>query len=246
MAKTVLQIGNAAASACGLPQQTNLVGNNNQNALRILQSVKDAAARDVFRGQDWVNLQYEHTFVTTGASSYDELPVDFDRMINGTIWDRTNERPVYGPVTAQKWQRYESGLDGLTGLTLLFRIVGDGEGSKVIKIYPSTSTGTTIAYEYISNKYVSDVVGAGVTPDLKSEVNDDGDIFLFDDDLVEVGATWRLLRNLGMTYADEKIEFEALMDERMANDGGAGSVSMMLRSTWQIRDPNIPDTGYGV
>ena len=243
MAKTVLQIGNAAAAACGLPQQTNLVGNNNQNALRILQSVKDAAGRDVSRGYDWANLQYEHTFATTAASSYDELPADFDRIINGTIWDRTNERPVYGPVTAQKWQRYESGLDGLTGLTLLFRIVGDESGSKVIKIYPSTSTGVTIAFEYISGKYV---LGPGSEQQLKSEVTDDGDTFLFDDDLVEVGATWRLLRNLGMTYADEKIEFDMLLDERSANDGGAGAVSMMLRSTWQIRDPNIPDTGYGV
>jgi hypothetical protein len=244
MAKTVLQIGNAAASACGLPQQTNLVGNANQNALRILQSVKDAAGRDVFRGYDWANLQYEHTFVTTGATSYAELPVDFDRIINGTIWDRTNERPVYGPVTAQKWQRYESGLDGLTGLTLLFRIVGNELGSKVIKIYPDTSTGVTIAFEYISNKYVAGPSGPS-TGFLKAEVDDDGDTFLFDDDLVEVGATWRLLRNLGLSYADEKIEFESLMDERSANDGGAGSLSMMLRSTWQIRDPNIPDTGYG-
>ena len=241
MGKTVLEIGNAAAAACGLPQQTTLIGNANQNAVRILQSVRDAAGRDVFRGQDWINLQKEHTFVTTAASSYDELPVDYDRMINGTLWDRTNERPMVGPVTAQQWQRYESGLDGLTGLTLLFRIVGDGAGSKVIKIYPSTATGETIAFEYISSKYVLDPD----TVTLKDEINDDGDMFLFDDDLVEVAATWRLLRNLGMTYADERIEFETLIDERSSNDGGAGSLSMQLRSTWQIRDPNIPDTGYG-
>jgi len=242
MAKTVLQIGNAVASACGLPQQTTLNGSSNQNAMRILQSVKDGAGRDVFRGQDWVNLQSEHTFATDASSSYDELPSDFDRLINGTLWDRTNERPLVGPVTAQQWQRYESGLDGLTGLTLLFRIVGDGAGDKVIKIYPSTSTGSTIAFEYISNKYVGDI-NTGQSP--KDAVDADTDYFLFDDDLVEVAATWRLLRNLGMTYADEKIEFEALMDERSANDGGAGSLSMRLRSTWQIRDPNIPDTGYG-
>jgi len=245
MGKTVLQIGNAAASACGLPQQTTLNGNTNQNAVRILQSVKDAAGRDVFRGQDWVSLQIEHTFATTGATSYDEIPSDFDRLINGTLWDRTNERPLVGPVTAQQWQRYESGLDGLTGLTLLFRIasgyfLGTTHIDKVIKIYPTTSTGQTIAFEYISNEYVLDIAGAK-----KDAVDADTDTFLFDDDLVEVAATWRLLRNLGMTYADERIEFETLMDERSSNDGGAGSLSMQLRSTWQIRDPNVPDTGYG-
>ena len=246
MAKTVLQIGNAAAANCGLPQQTALYGNSNQNALRILQAVKDGAGRDVFRGNDWAVLQSEHTFSTDGSTAY-AVPSDFDRLINGTLWDRTNERPLVGPVTAQQWQRYESGLDGLTGLTKLFRItggvilVGGFAGDKVIKIYPTTSTGETIAFEYISNEYVITAQDGNLIPEITSDIN----VFIFDDDLVEVATTWRLLRNLGMTYADEKIEFEALMDERMANDGGAGSLSMQLRSTWQIGDPNIPDTGYG-
>ena len=242
--KTVLEIGNAVASACGLPQQVSYTDSSNQNAVRILQSVKDGAGRDVYRGQDWITLQREYTFPTTGTGGY-EIPADYDRIINGTIWDRTNERPLVGPVTAQQWQRYESGLDGLTGLKLLFRIVGNiysvGGLEKIIKIYPNTNTGTTIAFEYISNEYVLDTDGSTT----KSEVDADTDTFLFDDELVEVAATWRLLRNLGMTYADERIEFETLMDERSSNDGGAGSLSMQLRSTWQIRDPNIPDTGYG-
>jgi len=244
MGKTVLEIGNAAASACGLPQQTSLIGNSNQNAVRILQSVKDAAGRDVFRGQDWVTLQNEHTFTNGSVPAVYALPTDYDRIINGTIWDRTNERSLVGPVTAQQWQRYESGLDGLTGLTKLFRIWNSesaGIISKKIRIYPGDADGATIAFEYISKDYVVDPNVAT----FKDEVDDDGDSFLFDDDLVEVGATWRLLRNLGMTYADERIEFETLIDERSSNDGGAGSLSMQLRSTWQIRDPNIPDTGYG-
>lgn len=240
MGKTVLQIGNEAAALCNLPQQTTLVGNTNQNAVRILQAVKDGSEKDVFRGEEWVNLQLEHTFATDASSSY-SLPVDFDRIINGTIWDRTNDRPLVGPVTPQQWQQYESGLDGLTGLTKLFRIVGDGAGSKVVKIYPSTSTGETIAFEYISNKYILDANAV----DLKAAVAADGDTFLFDDDLVVAAVTWRLLRLLGLGYADEKIEFDMLIEERAANDGGAGTICMQLGSHFNLLDPNIPDTGYG-
>jgi hypothetical protein len=241
MSKTVLEIGNEAAGLCNLPQQTTLVGNTNQNAVRILRAVKDAAEKDVFRGAEWEILQYEDTFATDASTSYDELPADFDRFILGTIWDRTNDRPVIGPVTPQLWQKYESGLSGLSGLRLLLRVMGDAAGGKVIKIHPSTDTGTTIAFEYISNKYILDEDAVN----LKDAVAKDGDTFLFDDDLVVAATTWRLLRNLGMSFADEKIEFEEMIAERRSNDGAGEVLNMQLSSVFRFTDPNIPETGYG-
>lgn len=243
MSKTILQIGNEAAALCNLPQQTALFGNSDQNAVRILQAVKDAAEKDVFRGNKngWEILQSDHSFATDGSSSYDEIPADFDRIVQGTLWDQTNYRPIIGPVSQTTWQKYNSGLQGVSGLYLLFRIVGDGAGGKVIKIYPSTDDGTTVAFEYVSKYYVLDA--DGVTP--KADMETDADTVLFDDDLVVAAATWRLLRSLGMSFADEKIEFDALLDERMSSQSVGESLCIQLGSTWSYYDPNVPQTGYG-
>ena len=239
MGSTVLEIGNVAAAEAGLPQQTSLVGNSDQNAVRILRAVIEGASRS-YKGQDWVSIQSQHNFTTDASAAYD-LPTDFDRFINLTIWDRTNDRQVVGPVGPVEWQRLQARLAGLTGLEKFGRIVGNADGVKELWLYPDTDTGSDIYFEYISTKYIVDESGT----DRKAAITKDGDTFLFDDDVVESATTWRLLRMLGLNYSDERIEFEDLLEERAANDGGAGEVNMQLGSRHWRGGPNIPKTGFG-
>jgi hypothetical protein len=236
MGSTVLQIGNAAADIVGLPRMTTLVSNANQNAVKILRALKDAAkwaSRDI----DWITMRREHTFATTAASSY-SLPDYFDRIVNGTVWDRTNYRQMIGPMTSTEWQKYKS--TDATAVYSLFRIYSDSAGGKVIEIYPDTDTGNTIAFEYTDSRYV-----LSPTSDLQTNVQDDGDTFVFDDEVVEAGTAWRLLRMLGLNYDDEKAEYLKLIDERRANDAGAPVLDLQLGSSFMGLGVNIPPSGFG-
>jgi len=237
MSSTVLQIGNTAADTVGLPRQATLVGNSNQNAVKILRAIT-AAGRDAHRDFEWAQLKREHTFATDASSSY-AMPTYYDRMILGTAWDRTQYRPLVGPLSSSKWQEYESGAIGVTGLSTLFRIYSNSDGDKVIEIYPSTDTGNTLAFEYIDSRRLISSSG-----DLQEDIVADTDVFVIDDEVVEAGTVWRLLRMLGLNYDDEKLEYVKLIDERRANDSGAPVLDLRL-SGGSSFDPHVPSTGYG-
>jgi hypothetical protein len=239
MSDTVAQIGNAAAEIVGLPRQTTFVGNSNQNAIKILRAVKDAG-RDASRSIDWVVLRREHTFTTDASSSY-ALPAYYDRLINNTIWDRTNYRRLIGPVEPSVWQLYKSGSLTIPSLNKVFRFAADSSGNKVIEIYPDTDTGSSLAFEYLDSRSIKSSVG-----DLQEDIVADTDYFIIDDEVVEAATVWRLLKMLGLSYQTEFMEYQALIEERRANESGGQVLSMSLNSVYLGVDPNVPDTGYGV
>ena len=238
MSMTVADICKATADIVGLPRQASYYGSTNQNAVKTLQAVGDAG-RDVSRGVDWVVLRREHTFTTDASSSY-SLPTYFDRIINRTIWDRTNYRRLVGPVQPNEWQMYKSSAVTLPSLNKVFRFAADSSGTKVIEIYPDTDTGNTIAFEYIDQRHVKSTVG-----DLQTEILADTDEFLFDDEVVLAGSTWRLLKMLGLSYQTEFQEYRALLEERRSNDTGGAALSMRLSSVYLGLDPHTPENGFG-
>lgn len=264
MPNTLAQIGKAIAIKAGLEVPTTLHGNTDRTASLFYQCIRDGTFRDAYRDVDWAVIRLEYTFTTTGTD-YDltnaggyELPQNFGRFISGTIWDRTNDRKIQGPVTPQKWQMYRSGLSGLTGMTRICRfgphtqyIIGVNVNySKRLLIYPDDPDEDTpnaaadpieIAFEYLSNKII--VNQFGTSGNLGSSWRSDDDYAIIDDNVIEAAATWRLLRTLGMSYADEKEEYNALVQDLAANDAGAETLSLVPRPL--VLGANTPDTGYG-
>lgn len=251
----LLQIGQAIAIKAGLPVPSTIVGNTDRTVQAIFQAIKDGSQKDAYRDVDWSVLHIEYTFGTTGAGYYDLKP-DFDRFVNNTIWDRTNGQTLIGPVAPDKWQLYVSGLSGLTGSRRICRIVGMNRSHMHpnnpdrLQIYPddpdvlvvnSAADPIDIAYEYITKWYIVNVgmLGQGLTDQWNSDI----DYSVIDDDVIEAAALWRLLRILGMSYADEREEYNALVLERGSSDGGAESLSLLQND--YMFGVNIPDTGYG-
>src|SRR5712664_4719402 len=51
----------------------------------------------------WNKLVKETSFTTLAANLQPTLPADFDHICNQTIWNRTMNRPVWGPMDGEQW-----------------------------------------------------------------------------------------------------------------------------------------------
>jgi hypothetical protein len=239
MSETVLSIGQSLSDDVGLPRYNNLFGNMEQNARRILNSIKDGLLLDVFSDADWEMLKVSSTIsvLGSGVTTYD-LPSDFDRIINDTIWDSTNSRPVRGPVDLREWQVYVSGASQIAGLDLVCRIQGDQDNNeKVMTFYPDTSA-STVLFWYISKKCVYSSAN-----ETKETITADDDLFIVPDKAVRAAAKWRLLRSIGMDFKDELMEYKSLVDDLMANDTGGKKIHTNRMMKFDIA--NVPQTGFG-
>ena len=141
MSDTVLEIGHKLSDDVGLPRYNSLFGQTAQNARKILTSIKDGLADDVFIDRDWelLKLQGSVSVLGTGVQEY-TLPVDYDRIVNDTIWDGTNYRQVRGPVDLREWEEFNKGFAQLAGLEIVCRIQRSTKSAaKVLTFYPDRS-----------------------------------------------------------------------------------------------------------
>ncbi len=74
----------------------------------------------------------------------------------------------------------------------------------------------------------------------------DTDIALLDEDVIELGIIWRLLRRLGLDYSEELDEYERRADLLVARDGGTATLDLAPYDRLTLVGPyNVPETGFG-
>ena len=191
----------------------------------------------------------EHEFILVKNQPSYELPDDFSRFINGTMWDRVDSRPVT-PVSPQVWQEFKSGLTSAT-IYKRWRVKAN-EQRKELWIDPTPSTTQCVfacvdgrqvkiglAFEYLSDAWAQSSAGVA-----QNAFSADGDTFILPDTLLELSIRWRWLSNLSQTYLEEKAEFDKALGIAKAQDGGAGKIHTDGGPTF--RYPNIPETGVGL
>jgi hypothetical protein len=73
----------------------------------------------------------------------------------------------------------------------------------------------------------------------------DTDTSILDEDLIELGVIWRVLRRLGMAYDEEKEEYERRLDLAIARDGGTAVLDLARSGVWpMIGYGNIPEGNW--
>lgn len=221
---TLLTIVQDAMVEVGLPRPQAAVSSSDPGVIAII-SMVNQTGRELMRRHEWQALQTETTFVTIAqASQTSAIPTDFDRFINGTFWNRTKDRPVYGPLTPQEWQQRQA--VGVGSITDSFRVRGSA-----ILIDPVPAAGETMAYEYITKYWVT---GSKVA------MTADSDTALIEENLLKLGAIWRYLKSRNMDYSEEYRTFETEVATIFSHDGGRGVLRMQ-----QPRRPLAPTVPEG-
>jgi hypothetical protein len=190
---------------------------------------------------EFLNERYQLTTVDTDTGNY-PLPDDFMYMIPQTGWERAENVPLFGPLSAQDWT-YLLGRDLVTYTIYASFRLRDGEFS----IFPQPPpNGLDINFEYQRRTWVQD--GAQSPAVYKADVITGSDIPLFDRTLVTryVKLKWLESKGFDTTIAqrdfNQSFNFLTGKDKsgEILNAGSYGRGFPYLDGRF-----NIPDTGFG-
>jgi hypothetical protein len=201
---------------------------------------------ELIRDYVWNAFLFTNTFVTVPGQADYNTRGESVRIIDGTFWNRTQQRPMVGPLTPQQWAQLNATLVSST-YAQFYRLADrtGTDGGPFIVLYPTPTAAETLAYEYTDNNWV-DTSGGGQDT-FGSRATDGTDSPLFDRRMLVAGVKLYFKQAKGFDSSAEQRAFEdslarARTNERPAQTlslNGAPGIFRMLNSL------NVPDTGYG-
>lgn len=240
MARTFLQLIQQAANEIGIPEPSQIIGSQDEQAKQLLalaqREGKDFSVMANKNG-GWQALHSEYTFTTVDSQQAYTMPADFEYFVQRTFWDDSYKWELLGPITAQEKQILKYGVIA-SGPRRKFYIRAN---EMYLDPIPET-TGDTIAYDYFSNAWCQDSLG-----NVQKLWTADTDTYRLDEDCFIQGIKWRFLRAKGLDYSQEKMDYEADCQRVMARDGGNRDLPI-AGGTYGARFlsmDNVPETGFG-
>ncbi len=201
---SLLSICQNACIEAGLKEPPSIIGSSDRTAKRCLLYADRTGRELVRKSVDF--LVKEHTFTTVNGTEGYDMPSDFDHFLHLTNWNRTTDRKQFS-IQAPEWQLLRSGLASVS-INDRYRIRG---ADRQMIFEPIPTAAETIAFEYVSKNYCEDATGTG-----QDSWQADTDVGVIDEEVFELGVTWRLKRKIGEPYADEKAEYENVCNTMIA------------------------------
>jgi hypothetical protein len=233
---TLLATVQIACDRLGLPRP-NAVMTSGDDTIRIMRALATQEGRELAARATWQKLTKEQSFTTTATMiQTGALPADFDRFINGTVWNYTQKNPMLGPLEPDEWQQFSAGLVGPPDL--YFRMRGND-----FLILPTPPAGEEIRFEYVSAFWVdTDADGVGEASAWAADTNS----ALLDEELIALGIVWRFLKRNKLPFADEFGEYTALVNQAIGRDGARRVVNIAGRASDARRMARVPDGSWNL
>lgn len=241
---TVNEVVNRAAVQVGLTPVTDVFSGVDP-VFTQLTSLLTTGLQTLMEDHVWQILVREFQ-LTTGADETGEfpLPPDFGYMIDQTGWERSENVPLIGPLSAQDWT-YLLGRD-LVGSTIYAAFRFDQDQFFVFPNDP-VPEGLDINFEYISRNLIQI---AGTSPvEYTDEAVTASDIVLLPPNLVVLQLKMLLLEAKGFDSTKATDAFNLALSSWIGKDNSAG---ILNAARWRYWYPyldvyrNLPDTGYGL
>lgn len=189
---------------------------------------------------DWQALTTEWTFVTVATAEQTNTPIppDMRKFIPDSFFNRTQNRPLIGPLTPQQWQLYQA-RPAAAYMYLSFR---ERQGDFLIGGPTVPPAGDTIAYEYISKFWAMSSAGQG-----KAAFTSDDDTSYLDEELITLGIKWRFKQAKGLDYGEDMATYERAVASALGEDGG--STALNIGGPAPLLSPNranLPEGSFGL
>lgn len=232
--KSILDIAKEVAPLLSLGEPSTLFGANVPSGSRKLRNQITKVCKYLNGRRDWgVNLA-EHTWTSTATEvQANGLPSDYLRHVEETSWNRTQRRPIEGPISSNEWNALKAQVEG--GIHDMFRIRDDQ-----YLIFPTPAANETMAYEYVRNSIGKTSGGSRISAFTANE-----DKTLWPDELVELEVQWRYRKSEGMDYSEEYRNAQIAYHDAVKGDKGGRarikSVSTAEHSSGRIIKPRFQD-----
>lgn len=234
---TAITIIQAATGELGLAIPSAVFSSTDAQIIQ-LRRLLNRSGQILARRAAWTKLTKEQTFTTVAAAAQtSSVPSDFGWYINGTMWNRTTDRPILGPLSAPDWQAQQA-VGSIALPDSYFRFRGASATDRIL-IYPTPTAGQTAAYEYVSNQWCESSGGTD-----QSAFAADSDVSFFDDELHTLDVIWRFLKAKGLDYAEEFRSFEYEFARALARDGGKDRLRLEGGRSTPRYNGNIPDGNW--
>ncbi len=239
---TATDILNRVAAEVGLDPVTDPY-NTSDKDFRQMTYLLNIAGEELCQLYPWEFLIKDHAIATLDTDSGDyPLPADWLYMIDQTGWERNEQVPLYGPLSAQEWQ-YLLGRNLISHTIYASFRIQQG----IFSIFPQPPpNGLDIHFEYICRCWVIDASTGNTTTD---KVNEGADIPLFDRTLMSrmVKVKWLEAKNMDTTKAQADLNqaFQLLTGHDKGAPiltAGRNSRGYPYLNSWT----SVPDTGYGI
>lgn len=167
--------------------------------------------RDLAERYDWNGMIDEATLSTTPAELQGTLVSiagsGFSHIINNTMWDRTNSRPIRGSISKQRYSQ----LKGSTATgTFSEHMIRD----RSLYAIPAPATATSTWAFFFKTKYWCES-SAGVSQEAWLA---DTDVGILNENLMSLGIEWRYNKTKGFDYSEEFQTYERRVQEAIAHD----------------------------
>jgi|DEB0MinimDraft_3_1074331.scaffolds.fasta_scaffold00185_14 5'(3')-deoxyribonucleotidase len=235
---TLLSLCEDVSDLVSLERPTAIVGSTNQTARRLLQVVRETC-EELKDRYEWPKLVREHEITTANGTASYALPSDYDRYINDTAWDQSNYWRMRGSLTPEQWQFYQNAIVSLPANRKRFRVKYDSDNSALRIFIDPTPTGVeTLVIEYISNQWCESSGGTG-----QADWAADTDVPRVPDELIRLGARWRMLRIGGFSYADERADYDSRVNQLISHSAPGTTINVGTRPDYFY---NLPEGNIAI
>ncbi len=233
---SLLTMMEAAADRLGIVRPTVVYASTDQQ-IRQLLSLANQEGKELARTYPWQAIVFEKSITATATETQTSaIPTDFDRMLSETFYNRTMDRRVVGPMTAQEWAFYKGA--NATVIYDAFRIRGGN-----LLLAPTPTAGDTYVFEYVSKYWCTSTGGTTAT---QSAWAADTDVGILDEELMTLGIIWRFLRAKGLDYSEAFRTYQTQLMLLSGRDGGKRTVNMAGSSRIQRVGVTVPDGSWSL
>lgn len=236
--RTLLASMQSVARTLGLAVPAAVIGSNDQNMTQLYE-IANEECQELVNGYEWQILTNEVTFATVAAESQGSMNAivsgDLGWVLNDTIWNRTTNRPLFGPLSPQQWQQMKA--RAASGPFSQYRIRGNE-----LLFYPAPSAGENCYFEWVSKDFCQNATNTTTY----CRWNADTDVFLLDSQLMERGIIWRWKQLKGLDYQKDEQKYRLAVERAQSRDGTKGilSLSPYAQGDFLLTMNNIQDGGF--
>jgi hypothetical protein len=233
---SLLTLVQDAADLCGVPRPSSVAGATD-TTVRRLYALAKIEGKALMQRHQWQELITEASLTTLAAEDQgliETIAPGFAWWIGGTIWNRTIQDQIGGPLSPQEWQSDKAQVS--TGPYSQFRI-----RLKHLYMYPAPTAGQSVKFEYGSRYWCQSAGGTG-----QETWAADTDTGILSEHLMTLGVRWRYQQLNGLDYGESFRAYEIEVANAIGRDGAKRPLNLNEGDDCPPRGVRAPDGSWAL